>query len=126
MMRLTMTLTAALAALAFAAPAQADTVYGPAPAMCFYASVGPTGNALIAYLQTDEGTALFLDKPVTLRVTAVLEDGMRYTIARPLYGNPQQPQHAELLVAYVSPGSAPVVECSALVLPPAVPGKVEP
>ena len=124
--RFLVTVAVVLAALAVAAPAQADTVYGPTPATCFYASVGPTANALIAYLQNEGGTALFFDKPVTLRVRAVLDDGTRYTVARPLHGSPQQPQHAELLVAYVPPGSAPIVACTALVLPSTVPGKVEP
>lgn len=120
------TVALAIATLAVPPPAQADTVYGPTPATCFYASVGPTGNALIAYLQNDNGTALFVDEPVTLRVVAVLQDGTRYTVARPLHGSPQQPQHAELLVAYVPPGSAPIIACTALVLPSAVPGRVEP
>jgi hypothetical protein len=104
--------------------------YGPAPASCFYANLGD-GRIIVAHLFNDDGTPRYAIANATIRVVAVLEDGTRYRMSRPIFSaQPPQPppnQHMEIRVANVpSDQTTAIVECSAWVLPPSVPGRIEP
>jgi hypothetical protein len=107
--------------------------YGPAPAVCFYANVGLTGETriIVAYLFNDDGSPRYAVADATIRVDAVLEDGTRYRMSRPIFSaQPPQPppnQHMEIRVAVVpADQTTAIVKCSAWVLPPSVPGQVAP